>query len=424
MNPFTHLRCRLAHICHCVAPVSNGARVKCPLSYDANAGVGPSIPGAASGMHPAARTSAGQGTAASFAAKSGARAAKQSIFRCFRQLVFAALPLALTGCDTELSIFNPHGPAADRIASLSWTMTIVFLVAIVVMWLLFTYAFYRRRGSLDQHEPVESGGGEMWIAIGGFVIPFVVLTAIFVAGLSLLSDFPIHGARTMTRSQLAQSMKPEIEVIGHQWWWEIRYLNDDPAKEFTTANELHLPVGRPVNLELQSADVIHAFWIPALNGKIDLIPGQTNYIQLIAAQPGTYTGQCATYCGAEHSLMRILAVAQTPAAYQAWLDNQRKPGDIPTAQQAQAGEQIFVHSPCASCHTIRGTNSAGTKAPDLTHIGSRSMLASAVYPNNKAYLEAWITNAQSLKPGCKMPNIDQFSGTQLTQLVSYLRRLQ
>ena len=346
------------------------------------------------------------------------------MFRCFRNLLPVPLIFALTGCRVAQSTWNAHGPAAHRIANLSWTMTILFLAMSLVMWVLFAVAFYRRRGSLTEHEPVESGGGEMWIAIGGIAIPLIVLTALFVAGLSLLAEFPIHGARGgLTRAQMALSMKPEILVVGHQWWWEIRYLNDDPTKEFVTANELHLPTGRNVNIEVETRDVMHSFWIPALHGKVDLIPGQPNYIRLIASQPGTYAGQCAEYCGAEHALMRLLAVVQTPAAYQAWLEEQRRSGNVPTSPQAKAGEQTFVNGPCALCHTVRGTTALGTVAPDLTHIGSRAMIASDVYPNNDAYLEAWINHAQSLKPGCEMPDLTQFSGVQLTQLVAYLRQL-
>ena len=345
------------------------------------------------------------------------------MIRGFRNLALLFLLLPATGCRVALSTFNAHGPAAHRIATLSWIMTILFLVISLVMWILFAYAFYRRRGSLREHEPVDAGGGGMWIAVGGLAIPFFVLTSLFIAGLSLLSDFPIHGAQAVSRAEMAQSMKPDIEVIGHQWWWEIHYLNDDPTKEFTTANELHFPAGQPVNIEVRSDDVIHAFWIPALDGKIDLIPGQTNYIRIIASKPGTYAGQCATYCGAEHALMRLLAVVEPPAQYRAWLKNQLKPGNAPTTLQAQAGEQIFVSGPCAMCHTVRGTAAAGAVAPDLTHIGSRKMLASDVYPNDNAYLEAWITNAQSLKPECEMPDFTQFTGVQLTDLLAYLRQL-
>jgi cytochrome c oxidase subunit 2 len=219
-------------------------------------------------------------------------------------------------------------------------------------------------------------------------------------------------------------MKPEILIIGHQWWWEIHYLNDDLSKEFITANELHLPVGRPVNIEVETHDVMHSFWVPALHGKVDLIPGQTNYIRIEASQAGTYTGQCAEFCGAEHARMRILAVAEDPAVYESWLEAQRQPGAQPTTAEAIAGQQIFLAGPCSMCHTVRGTIAGGSVAPDLTHIGSRQMIAANSYQNNDAYLEAWVTHAQSLKPEAQMPDLTQFSGEQLNDLVAYLRQLQ
>lgn len=338
----------------------------------------------------------------------------------------ALVPLALlAGCRSVQSTFNAHGPAAHRIAGLSWFMTVLFLIVTVAMWALFGFAFYRRRGSLDEHEPITAGGGEIWIAIGGFAVPLLVLSTLFVLGLGLLRDFPIHGMHgSAMRTAMARTMKPEIRITGHQWWWEIEYLNDDRSKEFTTANELHLPTGRPVNIEMETDDVMHSFWVPALHGKVDLIPGQPNYIRLIASEPGEYKGQCAEFCGAEHSKMRILAIAQAPDAYQDWLDQQRKPGVEPTTDQAKAGEQLFLSGPCSMCHQVRGTVAGGRVAPDLTHIGSRQMIAANVYPNNPAYLEAWITHAQSLKPGAQMPNLTEFSGEDLTDIVAYLRQLQ
>ena len=265
----------------------------------------------------------------------------------------------------------------------------------------------------------------MWIAIGGIAIPLIVLTILFVLGLGLLRDFPIHGMHGgMNREQMARMMKPEIRIIGHQWWWEIQYLNDDPSQSFTTANELHLPTGRPVNIEVKTDDVMHSFWVPALHGKVDLIPGQPNYIRVEASAPGEYKGQCAEYCGEEHAKMRILAIAQEPDAYEAWRQAQLKDSIEPTAPEAKAGQQIFLSGPCSMCHTVRGTIAGGRVAPDLTHIGSREMIAANVYRNNDAYLEAWITHAQSLKPGAEMPNLTQFNGEQLTDLVAYLRQLQ
>ena len=342
-----------------------------------------------------------------------------------RNALFMSAGIMLTGCRYAQSTFNVHGPAAKSIGNLSWAMTILFSVTTLIMGILLAIAFYRRRGTLAEHEPISAGGCQMRIAICGIAIPVVVLTILFVIGLSLMSDFPIHGMPGMpSSSQMVGSMKPDILIVGHQWWWEIHYLNEDPSRTFVTANELHLPVGQSVNVEVTTADVMHSFWIPALNGKVDLIPGQPNFIRLMASQPGVYTGQCAEYCGAEHSLMRLMAVAQEPSAYQAWVADELKPGVQPVSAAAKAGEQVFVSAPCASCHTVRGTPAGGSMAPDLTHIGSRKMLASNIFPNNDAYLEAWITNAQSLKPDCLMPSLPDFTGEQISDLVAYLRQLQ
>lgn len=333
--------------------------------------------------------------------------------------------LTVTGCSSVQSIFDSHGPAAQSISHLSWFMTILFLAVTIVMWILIAIAFYRRRGSLAEHEPIESDGGQMWIAIGGILVPLIVLTVLLVLGLGFLRDFPIHGMHGMANhAAMRESMKPEIQVVGHQWWWEIHYLNDDPSLQFTTANELHLPVGRAVNIEVETRDVMHSFWIPALHGKVDLIPGFKNYIRIEASQPGNYTGQCAEFCGAEHARMRLLAIAQDPDEYQAWLDAQRKPGAEPASPDSIEGEKIFLSGPCSNCHQVRGTTAGGSVAPDLTHIGSRAMIAANSYTNNDAYLEAWITHAQSLKPEALMPNLTQFSGEQLHDLIAYLRQLQ
>jgi cytochrome c oxidase subunit 2 len=336
-------------------------------------------------------------------------------------LTFPAL--SLLGCGVAQSTLQGSGPASARISHLSWFMTILFLIITVIMWTLVGWGFYRRRGTLAEHEPVTANGGQIWIAIGGVAVPLIVLSVLFVLGLNLLTDFPIHGMHGgMASAQM--TMKPEIRIIGHQWWWEVQYLNDDVSKEFTTANEIHLPAHRPVNIEVVTRDVMHSFWIPALHGKVDLIPGHPNYIRLEASQAGSYTGQCAEFCGAQHANMRLLAIAQEPEDYEAWLEAQRRPGSEPQEQDAIAGKQIFLAGPCSMCHTVRGTMAGGSVAPDLTHIGSRQYLAANSFPNNDAYLEAWITHAQSLKPGAQMPDLTQFSGEQLHDLVAYLRQLQ
>lgn len=340
----------------------------------------------------------------------------------------AALAMAplflLTGCAAQ-STFVSHGPAAHSIGKLALAMTILFSLTIIVMWALMAYAFYRRRGSLMEHEPITATGGEMWIAIGGIIIPLTTFIVLFIFGLNLLRAFPIHGMHGASHhDQMVKSMKPDIKIVGHQWWWEIHYLNDDVSQEFVTANELHLPTGKPVNIEVTTDDVIHSFWIPALHGKVDLIPGMANFIRIEASDPGEYEGQCAEYCGDEHARMRLLAVVQPPDAYELWKQEQLKPGNIPTETAAVNGMHIFVNGPCAMCHTVRGTLAGGQVAPDLTHIGSRKFIAANTYQNNDAYLEAWVTHAQSLKPDARMPNLTQFTGEQLHDLVAYLRQLQ
>lgn len=222
-----------------------------------------------------------------------------------RRLILAIpLFLAATACDDPQSTLGPAGPAARDISGLSWFVYITFCVVAVIMWALLAWAVTRRHGTLASHEPVDIGGGQGWILIGGFIIPFVILATIFVLGLNTMSAFPVHDGG---------HMQPDIRVVGHQWWWEVEYLKGPVNGQFKSANELHIPVGRPVNLELVSRDVIHSFWVPKLHGKEDLIPGQPNLLRIQADQTGTYQGQCAEYCGAQHAHMMLVVIAQ-PAA--------------------------------------------------------------------------------------------------------------
>lgn len=334
-----------------------------------------------------------------------------------RTVLLSPLLFLLSGCEAAQSTFNPQGPAAQRIANLSWLMAIMFLVITVIMWGLIAWASIRRKGTLEEHAPIDIGGGQGWIAVGGLAIPLAVLCFIFVLGLRLLASFPIH------EPQNQRAAKPDILVIGHQWWWEVHYLDGPPSDQFITANEIHIPAGKPVTFELESQDVIHAFWVPSLHGKVDLIPGHPNFVRIEASHPGNFAGQCAEYCGEQHALMRLLVVAQEPAAYQAWVEQQLKPAPEPTTPEAKAGEQVFLNGACILCHQVRGTLAGGRVAPDLTHLAGRQFIAANSYPNNVANLEAWVTHAQSMKPDCLMPNLTQYTGTQLLDLVAYLRQL-
>jgi cytochrome c oxidase subunit 2 len=194
-----------------------------------------------------------------------------------------------------------------------------------------------------------------------------------------------------------------IQVTGHQWWWQVGY----PEAEVTTANEIHIPVGEPVQVDVTSGDVIHSFWVPQLQGKIDMIPGHINRTWLQADQPGTYRGQCAEFCGDQHAFMVVLVVADPPDQYNAWLENQRQAASPPTDSVAQQGVQTFARVGCITCHTIRwGTTAAGgTLGPDLTHVASRRMLAAGALANTPGNMAGWIANPQSIKPGSDMTNL-------------------
>ena len=210
-----------------------------------------------------------------------------------------------------------------------------------------------------------------------------------------------------------------IEVTGHQWWWEVRY----PEEQVVTANEIHIPVGRPVRVDMTSADVIHSFWVPELHGKMDMIPGRTDVIWLQTDVPGSYRGQCAEFCGLQHAKMALYVVAEPPETFAAWLDQQRQPAAEPTEPPAQRGRALAAGL-CIQCHTIRTGDAAvgGSFGPDLTHVGSRRTLAAATLPNTREHLAEWLADPQSSKPGNKMPNL-QLDVESVQALVAYLESL-
>jgi cytochrome c oxidase subunit 2 len=216
---------------------------------------------------------------------------------------------------------------------------------------------------------------------------------------------------------------PDIRMVGHQWWWQVEYVKGGPPQYMMTANELHIPVGRPVDIDLTSYDVIHSFFVPTLHGKVDLIPGQVNRIRIEADHAGVYQGRCAEFCGAQHAQMGFLVIADAPANYEAWLARQGEDAEQPATGQQRHGQQLFLSRACSLCHTIRGTLANGRVGPDLTHIGSRAGLASNTLANNTANLEAWVTHAQSLKPEVVMPDVTEFKGDELRDLVAYLQQL-
>jgi cytochrome c oxidase subunit II len=310
-----------------------------------------------------------------------------------------------------MSYLRTFGFVGDRLATLGWILLIIASAVVLVVTVLVVAGVWRR--SVPVPAPVERGGtGLRWVVIGGIVVPAVVLVAALVA-------------TVLTQAAVAAPASPPalvVRVIGHQWWWEVRYLNHSPDSVVTTANEIHIPVGRPVRFEIVAGDVIHSFWIPKLGGKTDLIPGQTNVTWLEADSTGTYPGQCAEYCGAEHARMALAVVAEPPGRFATWLDGQRAPAATPADSNEAAGAAVFATRACAACHTVAGTPARGRVGPDLTHLASRQTIAAGTLPNTRGNLAGWIADPQTIKPGNLMPRVP-LPPTELQVLVTYLQSL-
>ncbi|WP_197416452.1 MULTISPECIES: cytochrome c oxidase subunit II [unclassified Massilia] len=245
-------------------------------------------------------------------------------------------------------------------------------------------------------------------------------TAAATVGLVALLVGDVLTSRALARMPLRDAVN--IELVGHMWWWEARYRDPDPAREFSTANELHIPVGRPVVVTLRSEDVIHSLWIPNLQGKKDLIPGRTATLRLRADRAGSYRGQCAEFCGLEHAMMALLVEAEPNERYEAWAAGQRQPAAAPADALAQRGREVFLSRSCARCHTIAGTAANARLGPDLSHLASRRTIAAGMFPNNRGHLGGWIADPQSLKPGVNMP-ANKLPPDDLQALLAYLETL-
>jgi cytochrome c oxidase subunit 2 len=268
-----------------------------------------------------------------------------------------------------------------------------------------------RRGSKGPgREPGERLG---WIVVVTFGI------GVMIAGLVVL--FVVADVFTIrhTEAPAAAQTKLTVRAVGHQWFWEFDYGG---TRRIATADEMHIPVRTPVLVDAETVDVIHSFWVPELNRKIDTIPGQHNKIELYADKVGRYRGQCNQFCGLQHAHMAFYVFADPPAKFRAWLARQQKPAAAPTTALARRGEQVFMNGPCSTCHTIRGTSAHGYVGPDLTHFASRTTIAGAMLPNRKGYLGGWILDSQHIKPGNQMPDVT-LTGPQLQALLAYLEGL-
>ena len=291
--------------------------------------------------------------------------------------------------------FGPAGPAASSIGDLLWAMTALGTVIFLIFCAGLAYALFHRSRNLHPPGPESERRSARVILLLGGLIPGLILVPLFIWTVQTLAALD------------PASRPPDlvVDVVGKQWWWEVRYRDSVPGRNFTTANELHIPVGRRVELRLASTDVIHSFWVPELHGKTDLIPGRENVTWIEADRPGEYGGQCAEYCGMQHAQMGLLVVAHEPAEYEAWAARQRESAAEPADSVGRLGQRAFLASACARCHAVRGTPAGGTAGPDLTHVASRRTLAAGALPNTPGHLAGWIANPQALKPGSRMPPV-------------------
>jgi cytochrome c oxidase subunit 2 len=301
-----------------------------------------------------------------------------------------------------VNILHAHGSEAERLAGIWWLMFglgagVYAIVAGFIVW-----AIVRNRTAAS-----DGPSDNTWIVWGGVVVPVVILGVLAVVTVQATSELRRPEANAL-----------HVEVVGKRWWWAVSY----PGTGFVTANEVHLPAGRPVEIGLDSDNVIHSFWVPELAGKLDLIPGQHNVLRFTPRKPGRYIGECAEFCGLEHARMGFEVIVENATDFDRWLARKRNPPSAPESESALEGETVFQRQSCAGCHTVRGTAAQGTVGPDLTDIGERSTIGARTVANTPANLEAWISDAQYFKPGALMPPIE-LSNRDLRNLAAYLETL-
>jgi cytochrome c oxidase subunit II len=306
---------------------------------------------------------------------------------------------------------DPAGPFAQQIAEVFWFFLAVAVFVYVAVIGFLVYSLRRGRNTepaagthFDPRPAVRAIG----IALGVTGVILVVLACTDFLGGRLLAAAPSDAMR--------------IRITAHQWWWEIEYLDANPSRRLVTANELCIPAGKPVVLELGSNDVIHSFWVPSLQGKKDLLPGYRTQLPLLASRPGHYTGECAEFCGFQHAHMSIDVEAKATTDFASWMNAQLADAPEPSSDELRRGRDVFLRSSCKMCHAIQGTDAAARLGPDLTHVASRRRIAAGTLPNNAASLAAWISDPQSIKPGSRMP-ATSLPADDLSALTAYLGSL-
>ena len=331
------------------------------------------------------------------------------------------MSLALVACNGSTSYLDATGSAGHAEAVLGWWLTATACVVVLLVSGAILAGMARHRRAEQPRDGGDGGdtahrrdvrSGLRWIYIGlGATVAVLLVTF---AGTMVTLDAASHPRR---------SSRLTLDVIGHQWWWEVRYSDSaSDAFGFTTANEVHLPVGEPVRVRLHSADVIHSFWLPQIAGKTDVIPGQVNETWLQAERAGESRGMCAEYCGLAHAVMALAVTAESPARFARWADARRAGAVAPTTPDAVAGQVVFARS-CGACHAVAGTNSLGRVGPDLTHVASRPTIGAGALANTPANLARWIRDAPGIKEGARMPAMP-LDASELRAVIAYLQALQ
>lgn len=305
------------------------------------------------------------------------------------------------------SVYDPQGPLARATVDLLNAVFVVSAVILLLVTALVVIAVVRFRGRPGQAAPRQVRGHKN-LEIAWTIVPLLTLAYLF-----------ILTVRAMRASDPPHRKDPDIIVVGHQFWWEVRY----PKSGVVTANEIHIPAGRQILFQLGTADVIHDFWVPQLGRKMDMVPDRVNHLWLQADRPGTFQGACAEFCGTQHAWMRIRVEAQTPAAFAEWEQHQLDPARRPASPEANAGMELFRQLTCVTCHAVRGQTPDVNTGPDLTHLASRKTLGAGVLTNAPANLAEWVRNPQRFKPGNRMPNL-YLTDEQVRVLTAYLLALE
>jgi cytochrome c oxidase subunit 2 len=353
----------------------------------------------------------------------------------FVPVLSSFLLAASHGPDFHQSALDAAGPQAARIETLYWIFSWVCVVVYVLVLLFLLIPFLFKRSPMTAESPSSAGEGVTDPPVTSpdpgaerrrqVVVSTLVGMTVIILFCLLIGD--------MVTGRAVHAMQAEnpltIKITGHQWWWEVTYQNWPPefgermpANMVSTANEIHLPTGRPVKFELNSPDVIHSLWIPNLHGKKDLVPGHPVNLWVQADKELTFTGQCAEFCGHQHANMRLVVVAERPEKFLGWLEAGRQPAREPVYEPQKRGKQVFMGRTCIMCHSIVGTDARGRVGPDLTHFASRPFIGAGAAPNNIGYLAGWIVDAQKMKPGCHMPQ-NPMPAEDLRDLLEYLEML-